>query len=460
MKGRRDERDPTAARAPSVDIGLQPPRRPARSPRWAVAQFLAGGLAAVLVISLAVILVLRTYAREQAVGNARDIAIAAGRAAIVPFLVDGVLTEDTRALAALDGKVRSRVLNDRVVRVKVWDAGGRIVYSDEPRLIGQSFVLGPDERAALDTGRAHAGLTNLASPENLFERPYHKLLEVYVGLRTAGGHPVLFEAYLRYHPVAEDQSRLLTAISPALVGGLLLLLLIQTPLAWSMSKRVQEGQRERERLLQRALDAGEHERRRIAADLHDSVVQSLAGTAFALGGVADRATKAGNTGEATLVTRAAKELRQAVRDLRTLIVAMAPPRLHEEGLGAALEDLVSPLTARGLEARLEVSEVPLLSQEAERLIFRVAQEAVRNVVSHADAARVELSVGRADGGQVQLVVTDDGQGFGAEEARRSMRDGHVGLRLLAEVVADAGGSLTMDSEPGRGTSIRVRVPST
>ena len=120
---------------------------------------------------------------------------------------------------------------------------------------------------------------------------------------------------------------------------------------------------------------------------------------------------------------------------------------------------MSPLAARGLDARLEVSEVPLLSEEAERLIFRVAQEAVRNVVSHADAAHVELSVGPAMAGQVQLVVSDDGQGFVDADARRSMRDGHVGMRLLAEVVADAGGVLTMDSEPGRGTSVRVRVPS-
>src|SRR5438477_2287732 len=320
VMGRSREREPTAAT--DLRYGeLHRASRAARSPRLAVTQFVAGGLAAVLVISVAVVLVLRTYARGQAVRNARDIAIAQGRAAIVPFLVDGLLTGDEKALAALDGKVRARVLSDRVVRVKVWDSAGRIVYSDEPGLIGQSFPLRQEERAALATGLAHAELSDLSSAENLFERPYHKLLEVYVGLRTTGGSPVLFEAYLRYHPVAEEQSRLLGAIAPALVGGLLLLLLIQIPLAWSMSRRVQEGQRERERLLRRALEAGEHERRRIAADLHDSVVQSLAGSAFALGGVADRAGRAGYTGDADLVNRGARELRQAVRDLRTLVEA-------------------------------------------------------------------------------------------------------------------------------------------
>jgi signal transduction histidine kinase len=423
-----------------------------------VVQFAAGGLLAVLVISLAVVLILRSYARDQAVRNARDIAVAEARAGVVPDLTDELVRGEPTALANLDGTVRGRLLNYRVVRIKVWDATGRIVYSDEPRLIGSRFPLAEDEQTALRTGMSHAEVSDLSRPENTFERSYRKLLEVYVGQRTPGGTPLLFEAYLRYQSVASEQARVLGPIVPALVGGLILLFLVQIPLAWSMAKRTREGQRERERLLERAIQAGEHERHRIAADLHDAVVQNLAGTAFALAGAADRVKKHGLDAEAATVRLGAAQLRQGVRDLRTLIVTMASPRLHQEGLSAALRDLLSPLVAQGMHADFSDTDLPLLPEETERLIFRTAQEAVRNVVAHAGATNVSLEVGRDNGGPVVLTVYDDGRGFQPAEARRRREEGHLGMALLGELAIDAGAALTIDSQPGQGTTVRLEVP--
>jgi len=423
-----------------------------------VVQFAAGGLAAVLVISLAVVLVLRSYARDQAVRNARDIAVAEARAGVVPYLTDALVQGDPTALTNLDSTVRGRLLNDRVVRIKVWDATGRIVYSDESRLINTRFPLADEELTALRTGTSHAEVSDLSRPENTFERFQKKLLEVYVGERTPRGTPLLFEAYLRYQSVASEQSRVLAPVVPALVGGLILLFLVQIPLGWSMALRTQEGQRERERLLERAIQAGEHERHRIAADLHDAVVQNLAGTAFALAGAADRVEKHGLQSEAATVRLAAAQLRQGVRDLRTLIVTMASPRLHQEGLSAALRDLLSPLVAQGMHADFRDTELPILPEETERLIFRTAQEAVRNVVTHAGATNVALQVGRDDGGPVVLTVHDDGRGFQPAEARRRRQEGHLGMALLGELASDVGAELIIDSEPGQGTTVRLEVP--
>src|SRR5205807_6223033 len=156
---------------------------------------------------------------------------------------------------------------------------------------------------------------------------------------TTAGDPVLFEAYLVPRAVAARQHELFTALAPAFVGGLIVLFLLQLPLAWSLARRLERAREEREALLRRAIEAGEHERHRLAADLHDAVVQHVAGAGFAVAGVAERIGGRGVDGEASILRGSAVRLRQAVRDLRTLIAAIAPPRPHDEGLAAPLGDL-------------------------------------------------------------------------------------------------------------------------
>jgi two-component system NarL family sensor kinase len=317
---------------------------------YAVVGFAGVGLASVAVISIAAVLILRSHARDEAVRDARDVAIAESRAAVEPLLDDAVLGGQPGALAQLDDVVRHRVLGDRVVRVKVWRSDGQIIYSDESRLIGRRFALGPAELRALRSGQVHADLSDLHDAENRFERRFGTLLEVYVGLRAQGGDRVLFEAYLLPSAVAARERELLASLAPAVVGGLVVLFLLQLPLAWSFARRLEHTRAEREELLRRALEAGEHERNRLAADLHDAVVQHVAGAGFAVAGVAERIDRRGIDDEAATLRSSATRLRQAVRDLRTLIAAIAPPRLHEEGLAAALGDLVSVVQARGVEA--------------------------------------------------------------------------------------------------------------
>jgi signal transduction histidine kinase len=146
-----------------------------------------------------------------------------------------------------------------------------------------------------------------------------------------------------------------------------------------------------------------------------------------------------------------------MRDLRTLIVEIAPPNLHVEGIDNALRDLLEPLAGSGVAIKLDAPSDTALSAATTSLLFRVAQEALRNAGKHAGASRVEVRL-QNRGDHVRLEIVDDGRGFTADDLESRRRDGHVGLSLLRDLVADAGGSLRVESAPGRGTSVDVEVP--
>src|SRR5437588_2432966 len=429
-----------------------------KSVATSVTQFVLAGVAAVVLISAGTIYVVRRNATTEAIRNARDIAGIDGYAIAEPTLADGVVSGDATALARLDTVVHERILSERVVRVKVWTPEGHIVYSDDPRLIGQAVDLGPAERIALRTGKIDADLSKLDEPENRYERRYNKLLEVYVPVHTAGGQKLLFETYLRYSSIAASGRHIWGSFAPVMVGGLLLLFLVQVPLAWSMARGLRQGQEERERLLQRAIDASDAERRRIARDLHDGVVQSLAGVSYSLAAAADR-LDGGRDGAAVgdALRQAAADTRRSMRELRSLIVEIAPPNLYEEGLDSAVGELVAPLAAEGVETSVDIDDAAAPSAGTQTLLYRVAQEAVRNVAAHANATRVSVSLTRQNG-SARLVVADNGQGFSPDRLEQRREEGHLGLTLLTGLVAEAGGHLVVASTPGEGTRLEADVP--
>jgi signal transduction histidine kinase len=150
-------------------------------------------------------------------------------------------------------------------------------------------------------------------------------------------------------------------------------------------------------------------------------------------------------------------LRGTVRDLRALLVDLHPPTLASAGLDAALRDLVSPLSARGTKVELRVDGDERLDPDTQALVYRVAQEAVRNVIGYADASNVSVEVGVVDS-TARLLVADDGRGFGPETRERRRTEGHLGLSLVEELAQQAGGSLAVDSSEGAGTRVRLEVP--
>ena len=306
--------------------------------------------------------------------------------------------------------MRARVVKDPVVRVKLWTLDGRIVYSDERPLVGRRFALEPEVMSAVRKRVVAADVSDLNRPENRYERHFGKLLEVYLPIEAPGGRPLLFEDYIRYDAISASEQRLLSRFAPALGAALLLLWLVQLPLAWSLTRRLRQRQREREALLQRAIDSSALERRRIAQHLHDGVVQDLAGVSYALAATGERLERAGPGAAADVVRDAAAATRRAVRELRALLIGIYPPSLQRSGLEAAVSDLLAPLSARGIAVEAEIADDLELAPETEELIFRGAQEALRNVAKHADPSQVAVSVSRSNG-SVVLAVRDDGRGF-------------------------------------------------
>jgi signal transduction histidine kinase len=218
---------------------------------------------------------------------------------------------------------------------------------------------------------------------------------------------------------------------------------------------VRRSQDERERLLRHAIDASDLERRRIAADLHDGSVQQLAGLSMSLAAKADELAVSDPAASEALGDAAART-RQGMRSLRSAVMGISPPDLRRAGLAAALADLTAPLVAEGLEAEVRVPDAMDLPPDVEALLFRASREGIRNVVSHAQARHVLVTVTTNDH-RVLLEVRDDGVGFSSERLSAE-RNGHLGLRLLGELVDDAGGTLDVTSAPDDGTVLRVEVP--
>ncbi len=420
-----------------------------------VVQFTLAGLAAVVLVGLIAAYLLGRAGTDEAIRDAKQISALAGEGIVEPVVDDGLLTGDPRSQERVDSVVREHVLGrDGIIRVKIWDEDSQIVYSDEDRLVGGTYSLGGEELAILQNGGIEADTTDLSQPENRFEDSSSDLLEVYLPIHTESGTPLLFETYITSSFVSSAGQRIWSTLAPVLIGALIMLAALQLPLAISLAKRLRRGQREREELLRRAIDASESERRRIAQDLHDGVVQDLAGVSYSVAAVANRAQGDGVTDTGSL-QQAASRLRQSVRDLRGLLVEIYPPDLHRVGIKAALSDIIGGLNARGLVATLSVPDDLVLPAKLETLFFRITQEGLRNVVAHAEAGRVEIRISEA-GGLATLEIEDDGRGFALEAVADA--DGHFGLRMLVDLAREEGGRCEIDTEPGRGTRIRVEAP--
>jgi two-component system, NarL family, sensor kinase len=430
-----------------------------QSVRNAVLAFAITGLVAVLLLGLLAVQILQETAEAEAIDNAARVNRLASETIIAPRITPELLAREPAAIAKMDRAVELFMRESEVVRVKLWTLDGTIIYSDEDRLIGAKYKVGEEEQEVAREGSVESEISDVSGPENRFEQQFGRLLEVYHGVKSTNGQPVLFESYQRFSSIAANSERIYVRFLPAILGALLLLELVQIPLAVMLARRLRDRQRERSALLERAVDASTQERRRLAASLHDGPVQELAGVGFSLAAAAGRMD-----GEArATVEDAASRTRDTMRDLRTMLVELYPASLHRSGLAAAVSDVLSPLRAAGVETEVDIPADLHVPDRMEALLFRTAREALQNVRKHADATRVEVHV-RADRSRVWLTVKDDGQGFVPTPSNDGNgddgSDGGLGLRLVADLAEEAGGHLNIDSTPGRGTMVRVEVPIT
>jgi two-component system, NarL family, sensor histidine kinase UhpB len=200
-----------------------------------------------------------------------------------------------------------------------------------------------------------------------------------------------------------------------------------------------------------ALQAQEQERTRVARDLHDEVNQSLTGLLLRLEAVREAAPP---ELEAELA-RTKALANQAMRELLSLARQLRPTALDDLGLVAALAGQVDQVADGGVAASLEEEgDFSDLGGDVQLVIYRVAQEALSNAARHSDAGRVDVAMRRSERG-VELTVSDDGRGFAFEKA-----EGGLGIAGMRERALLVGGELTIESRPGEGTTVRLRIEPT
>ena len=225
--------------------------------------------------------------------------------------------------------------------------------------------------------------------------------------------------------------------------------------------RLHENLREDEvvhrRLLHQTITAQESERRRLAAEIHDSVVQSLVGISYRLQAIEK---KLGPESDGELMSdlkMLGGQLNDNIKELRDLLLGLRPPMLDDMGLYAALETHLKNFgMANGIQTSLQMPEErPVISRDAQINLFRIIQEALNNVEKHAGASHVAIEID-ATPQKLYVNVRDDGRGFSPQKARGKTRN--LGIASMRERTELLGGNLKIKSEPGRGTNITCNVP--
>jgi signal transduction histidine kinase len=196
------------------------------------------------------------------------------------------------------------------------------------------------------------------------------------------------------------------------------------------------------------------ERNRLALELHDVVSQklfSLSLTAEAAATLIDRDVAAARE----QITRLQRLAREALEELRSLILGLRPPELERDGLSGTLRKEVAMLSPlHDVEIELDVDDAPLADPRCAGEVLRIAQEALHNALRHAGADRITISVGR-DGDRLVVEVKDDGIGFKPEDPE--LRSQHLGLTSMEERARELKGRLEIRSAPAAGTTIRLEV---
>jgi signal transduction histidine kinase len=213
--------------------------------------------------------------------------------------------------------------------------------------------------------------------------------------------------------------------------------------AIELSRRVERDS------LQAILRGQEAERRRLARELHDETGQALVAIVLGLRAVREAA-------DAAALEKAVDDLNQqavtALDNVRRLAFELRPTALDDFGLPAALERLTESVRDRsGIAVELELSGVARLVDDLETTVYRVVQEALTNIIKHAEAATVSIVLAER-GGLVTVIVEDDGRGFQGGSTNG------FGLSAMRERLELLGGDLRIESEPGRGTSLHATIP--
>jgi len=366
-----------------------------------------------------------------------------------PLMVDAVRAGDPAAIRRVNAGLKPWMEDGSLVRVKIWSGDGTILFSDSADLIGDTYPLPDWSPDLLSGGREHAWLGRPIGLDTVNEAAAGELVEINVRSTDAAGRPVIFEAYFDDEAVQNAQSRLVLDVLPALVVSLIVLQLAQLIPAIGLARRIQAGQTSRRRLVQHAIVASDFERRRIARELHDEVIQDLAGLSYAL----ESEERHGANERRALTGQARGILLRNLRTLRAITTELYPPDLERLGLNEAIRGLLDHVADTGIVVHSELSSDVPSDKDRIAVLYRVAREALANVVKHSRASVVDLVL-TGDTETTSLSIRDNGRGFDPAAAAPG---GHLGLRIMRDTVQMTEGFLSITSGVGEGTTVLARI---
>jgi signal transduction histidine kinase len=387
-------------------------------------------------------------------------------------------------VAALDNLLRNTPLGEDIASFKVWDAGGRIVYSSDPALVGAVFPMQGGLEQAWH-GEVAARVSALEDEENDRERQSEsRLLEMYSPVRLRGTDQIIAvaEFYQRVEDLEGDIATSQRSSWLVFGAGTLVMYLLLAGFVRQTSNTIDRqraalsqqvarltellGQNEAlhervQRAAGRTVALNERFLRRISAELHDGPAQDLGLALLRLDQALVTCTgceEASSLDGASTATADIREaLNRAMREVRAISAGLGLPPVGELSVPETLARAVRAYEARtGTRVSQQVGHVPEQAPLPVKIaIYRVVQEALNNAYRHAGGAGQELRVRGADGFLI-VEVTDKGPGFDGERALR--QEGHLGLVGMRERVESLGGRFFIESGPGRGTRVSAHFP--
>jgi signal transduction histidine kinase len=206
------------------------------------------------------------------------------------------------------------------------------------------------------------------------------------------------------------------------------------------------------------VEVQEAERRALTTELHDRVGQNLTGFSINLQNMKALLSDEMAQTLAAKFDDAQALVEHTTRQIRDIMAELHPPELEDYGPAAALETYAERVASRGnLELIADLPDLapPPLPSDVRIALFRAAQEAITNVLKHADATRMEVSLKESDGG-IRLRVEDDGKGFEPDAATQNEAQAW-GLKIMRERIESIGGKVQIESEPGEGTRVVFEI---
>src|SRR6266540_868256 len=432
--------------------------RPPRVVRW-----IRPGLLTISLCGACVLVVVGLVSRDIRVSVGQSIGLA-----VVVFGTVGLRTLLNQIAIVRSSRALEGALEERESAIGSLRAAADVVKSSEARLrlLLDAAVDGVVELDARGTVvRANGAFSSMVHLplEEVLGRPWTEMVTRSGGGESLASLPETGEAVV----VRENGALYLEARSskvPTSPPGTLLMIRDVTASKTAeqtirtLFQFLQDRDEDRTRLLQRSNAAIEAERNRIARDLHDGPIQGVSAASLSLEAV-KLMMESGDTARALdTVRKICEELGEEAFSLRRIMSDLRPPLLEQRGLIPAVRELCEKWQGE--------TEVPVqviadahghVPDDVETLAYRVVQEAISNVKKHAEATEVSVRI-ETSAGSLRVEVKDNGSGFDPEDARQFLRAGKVGLASMRERAELAGGTLTVKSAPGAGTSVTATLP--